>query len=416
MVALLLKEQRKNILMFSRRHPVGHSLLEDMYIRILPARGWHVTWMLPHDEPEAGIKEVDIKGTRAFLYPRRPDAWHTHLQAVAALREQIESRRYDVVQVRNDWDTDIAALWTGRRTAHRCRIPFLFQASFALWFSSRRTARLDTSAKRVPRIIRTEIQNSIVKRLRPKADWIFPVSEVMKTELEEMGCDPSRMSVLPMGFDCSIKPENIDPGPVRGRYGLGDRPVAAYFGTMKSARRLDVLIEAFAVCLKKIPDAMLLMIGGGDAPADMEQLKQLCSRLGIRHNVVFTGQVYRGDVFPLIRASDFTISPYPLIPAFMSCSPTKLVESFMMARPVLGSAIPEQEHLIEGSGAGRIVAHTVDGYVESMIEYFSNREMTRELGGKGREYLEKFRDYNKIADELEELYLRLIRDKSGVSA
>jgi len=63
------------------------------------------------------------------------------------------------------------------------------------------------------------------------------------------------------------------------------------FGVVKSLEKIynqDILIEAFALLVKKHPSVELILVGDG---SQMNYLKNLCKQLNLENNVIFTGRI-----------------------------------------------------------------------------------------------------------------------------
>lgn len=94
---------------------------------------------------------------------------------------------------------------------------------------------------------------------------------------------------------------NKDGKGIRERYHLGNSKAIIYIGTMSKARNLSVLIQAFSKVKNKRGDVKLLMVGDGTGREDLEKL---VAELGVKNDVLFTGQVPRSEVPNFIAAAD----------------------------------------------------------------------------------------------------------------
>ena len=72
----------------------------------------------------------------------------------------------------------------------------------------------------------------------------------------------------------------------------------------------DILIQAFARTIPVVPEAKLLLVGGIDAPNEIEfagRLAALVEKYGISDKVLFLGR--RQDVPAILRATDVFAFP-----------------------------------------------------------------------------------------------------------
>jgi phosphatidyl-myo-inositol dimannoside synthase len=112
------------------------------------------------------------------------------------------------------------------------------------------------------------------------------------------------------GVDASV----FQPGQgaeIRRDVGLADRRVVVCVSRLMPRKGQDVLIRALPAVQKRVPDAALLIVGGGPARGSLERL---ATSTGVRESVAFTGSVPwdalpayygAGDVFAMPCRSRF---------------------------------------------------------------------------------------------------------------
>ena len=399
-----MKDNRGHILCVPMREDFrNHSFLAEVYSAILPSRGWKVTWYLEDLAPGEGAKESEWNGARVLSFPRLPDRRNSLKSPFSGkypLRELLKTGEYDILQIRNYWRAAQAC----RKTCRESGIPLVFQRSFPRenYFIQDVAAR-NISLKTLRRI-KLRMEKKSAYREIGLCDWIFPISDSMKEEMAAAGLPPEKMTPVPLGFNCGLKPGDVDGDPIRKELGLEDRPAALYFGSMEPQRRLDVTLRAFAAAAKEVPGVALLMLGGDGSPESKKELETQAEQLGLQGKTIFLKQVPREAVFRYIRAADFTLSIIPDTPSYRVSSPTKVAESLGMGKPVLVSELPEQARMIRESGAGLRVPFDETAAAAAMARLFRDREGCAKMGTRGRAYMEQHRDYNKIADTIETIY------------
>ncbi|GEE03367.1 GDP-mannose-dependent alpha-(1-6)-phosphatidylinositol monomannoside mannosyltransferase [Gordonia spumicola] len=92
---------------------------------------------------------------------------------------------------------------------------------------------------------------------------------------------------------CGVDVERFAPDPVarlelRERYGIGDAPVVLCLSRLVPRKGQDVLIESWPTVLGEVPDARLVIVGGGPYGDD---LRELADKTGVADSVLFTGSV-----------------------------------------------------------------------------------------------------------------------------
>jgi glycosyltransferase involved in cell wall biosynthesis len=101
------------------------------------------------------------------------------------------------------------------------------------------------------------------------------------------------------------------------------------------------------------------------------------------------------------------VSPFYPIPILRSTSPTKLVEYMAMGKPVVANDHPEQRKVIVESGGGICVAYDEAAFADAVVELLSNPDKASIMGRRGRRYVEEYRSYAVLADQVEQRYLEL---------
>ncbi|MGV0835353.1 glycosyltransferase family 4 protein [Mycolicibacterium thermoresistibile] len=94
---------------------------------------------------------------------------------------------------------------------------------------------------------------------------------------------------LPPGVDVDrFAPDPVARAALRGRYRLGDRPVVVCVSRLVPRKGQDMLVRALPMIRRRIPDAALVVVGGGPYRT---ALQRLAHRHGVAAHVVFTGGV-----------------------------------------------------------------------------------------------------------------------------
>lgn len=115
----------------------------------------------------------------------------------------------------------------------------------------------------------------------------------------------ARMVQLTPGVDAEVFRPDADGAAVRDRYGLGDRPVVVCVSRLMARKGQDTLINSFPAVKRRVPDAALLLVGGGPY---RKRLEELALESTWREDIVLTGSVpwpelpahyAAGDVFAM---------------------------------------------------------------------------------------------------------------------
>lgn len=133
-------------------------------------------------------------------------------------------------------------------------------------------------------------------------------------------------------FDASKREE------MRRQLGLTGELVVGHVGRFNPQKNHPFLLDIFAALLKKEPDAVLLLVGGG---ADMPKIQAKVQELGIAERVRFLG--VRSDVADLMQAMDVFV-----FPSLYEGLGIALVEAQAAGLPcVVSDTIPHEAYLTD---------------------------------------------------------------------
>jgi phosphatidyl-myo-inositol dimannoside synthase len=145
-----------------------------------------------------------------------------------------------------------------------------------------------------------------LRRIGSTCDVITYVSRYTRGRFAAAFGRMAALEHLPSGVDTAqFRPDPLARKELRDRYGLGDRPVVVCVSRLWPRKGQDMLIRALPGIRRQVPDAALLLVGGG--PYEV-RLRQLAGQFDVAEHVVLTGRVpwdelaahyVAGDVFAM---------------------------------------------------------------------------------------------------------------------
>lgn len=151
--------------------------------------------------------------------------------------------------------------------------------------------------------------------------------------------------------------------------------VFAYQGTFVG-RRLDVLLRAFFVLLKRRPDSGLLIMGSGRESAS---LRELARSLGIGLKARFTGMVSYNEVPGYVRMADIGVSYIPMTEYYDVQTPLKTMEFLACGLPVIATATRANMDLIRDGYNGLLIKDDEASLADAMLRLASDDALREEL-------------------------------------
>jgi len=134
------------------------------------------------------------------------------------------------------------------------------------------------------------------------------------------------------------------------QYGLKNKTIVTYSGTLDTLEGIDVILKAIkSVALKH--SNVVLVIAGKTLDKDRVlgikmDFKKLAHELDVSAYTVFTGHLPMQDIIDLLNASDVLVMPKIDHPLNHVASPIKIAEYLAAGRPIVSSRICDLDHYL----------------------------------------------------------------------
>ncbi|QPJ66321.1 MAG: glycosyltransferase [Candidatus Nitrohelix vancouverensis] len=185
-------------------------------------------------------------------------------------------------------------------------------------------------------------------------NWHIFVGETEKERSHILShMNRNQYSVIPNGVDAAaIEAIRIDRAEVMRREGLKHYLYGTLLGTvsrLSPEKGIHILIEGFALAVKKNADLRLIIIGGSlDEHKNYEaKLVERINELQLESKIAMVGA--REDGLSYMKCLDYYISP-----SLSEGLPLSLLEAFSARVPVLASAIPGNEEVMGSPACGTL--------------------------------------------------------------
>ncbi len=207
------------------------------------------------------------------------------------------------------------------------------------------------------------------------------------------------VSILRSGADLRAFRPDLPTADLRERLGVGDRPLAVCVSRLVARKGQDVLIQGMQRIRRQVPEATLVIVGGG--PYE-ERLRTLASRAPTG-SVVFTGQVSEEDLPRYYAMGDVFAMPCRSRLGGMEVEGwgNVFIEASACARPiVVGDSGGARETVVDGETGFLVDGSDVDRVADAVAELLADPERARRMGAAGRERVERAHAWPAIAARL----------------
>lgn len=240
-----------------------------------------------------------------------------------------------------------------------------------------------------PDIIQDAFMSTIARFTFQSADRILCYTESDRQRLRDRGISTS-VSVIHNGIDCDL---------FRPPAGVKREDRILFVGRLKRAKGPQRLLEAFAALASDYPDLELTLVGEGPLYNDLQASVE---EHGLADRVTLTGRV-DNETLPDLYASSAVFA----LPSDMEGLPRTVLESLSCETPVVTTALPQLEPLVEG--VGQTVPKGAVAELETALrDLLRDPDRRREYGERGRTRIVNNYSWAETVRETTETYRDLL--------
>jgi L-malate glycosyltransferase len=252
---------------------------------------------------------------------------------------------------------------------------------------------------------RTDVHNSYAnpfyRMVNPMRgpDIVSGVSEKVTSLMNEVSGIPADRSVTILnGIDTTLyKAENRE----KKRHELGftnnDRIIGT-IGNLRKEKNQRLLIRAFSLLIRDIPDLYLVICGDGEYRSELESLS---NNLGIASRVRFLG--FRMDAHEIMSTFDIYC-----LPSVYEGLPLSILEAWAAHKPVVATDVIGINDIVHHESNGLLVPLDNERKMaEALSTFLRDSALAQRLADNGHTSLLKNYDLNQMIKLYSELYQKI---------
>jgi phosphatidylinositol alpha-1,6-mannosyltransferase len=228
----------------------------------------------------------------------------------------------------------------------------------------------------------------MLRRIGRGVDVVTYLGEYTRVRLARALGDLTTLERLAPGVDTDAFSPQVDGAQVRAEHGLADRPVVVCVSRLVPRKGQDTLIKALPAIRRRIPDAALLLVGGGPYRSVLERL---AAEHGVSDHVVCTGSVpwprlpayyAAGDVFAMpcrTRRGGLDVEGLGIVYLEASATGLPVVAGDSGGAPD-AVRVGETGYVVPGRDAGALA--------DQIASLLGDPAHARRIGTAGREWVE----------------------------
>jgi glycosyltransferase involved in cell wall biosynthesis len=305
------------------------------------------------------------------------------LKALLRMIQVIRAEKPDIVH------THMAKAGTvARLAAILCRVPVVIHTYhghvFHSYFGS----------------LKTKVFLAIEKVLGMGTSRIITVGDGQRDEIVSFGVAPFQ-KFMPIRLGLELEPfleaESVR-GSLRKELGVGDDvPLIGISARFVPIKAHEDFLQAAAFALKKLPNALFLMIGDGERRAELEQV---AADLGITSSVKFLG--FRRDVREVYADLDVVA-----LSSLNEGSPVVLIEASAAGRPVVSTRVGGVPEVVLDGETGLVTPpRDPQALADAMVKLVQDKPLAARLGAAGRQHVYPRYAWSRLVEDIRQLYLR----------
>ena len=220
--------------------------------------------------------------------------------------------------------------------------------------------------------------------------------------------DESKLTVLPIAADVEAFKPNYNSEPVRKSLGLTTEPVVMWVGGFYPWHDLGLLLESFALILRRRPDARLVLVGDGQTRS---YVVDIVTKDRLRHAVIMTGAIAHSQVPEMLSIADVAVVPSAPITASLggTGTPLKLFEYMAAGKAIVATAQNQAAEVIQDGHNGLLVeAGDVNRFAEAILTLLNDPVERSRLGQNARQQAVELYSWERYTRKLEEIYLHVL--------
>ena len=323
------------------------------------------------------------------------------LQVVTRLRRRVRDlvrqERPDLIHAHSPSLDGLAALSVARR-AH---IPLVYEVR-AFW----EDAAVDHGTAREGGL-RYRLTAASESYVLQGADAVATIAEGLRREIVKRGVPAGRVTVVGNGVETEVP--TPDPAAVerlRQELGLGGKFVVGFIGSFYAWEGLDVLLRAYPLLAREVPEAEILLVGGGQEDS---ALRALARDLGIESHVRFTGRVPHDAVDQYYALMDLACFPRKAIRLTELVTPLKPLEAMARGLACVASDVGGHRELIRPEETGFLFrAGDEEDLARTVARLAARRRQLEPVVAAARRFVESERTWKASVARYAPIYEALV--------
>ena len=322
--------------------------------------------------------------------------WHVVRTLTKRIEQIVTSEKVDIIHAHSPVLNGLAALKIGQKY----NIPVHYEIR-AFWEDasvSHGTTKEGDLRYKISKWLETYVVRNVAS--------VTTICDGLKQDLISRDIPQDKITLIPNAVDISkfSGPAQANPE-LKEKLGLNDMTVLGFIGSFYDYEGLDVLLDSMKSIIARVPNACLLLVGGG--PME-DALKAQAEKLMLGDRVMFTGRVPHEKVQDYYNLVDIFVYPRKKMRLTDLVTPLKPLEAMAQHKLVAASDIGGHRELIDDGKTG--VLFEPDNplaLAKKIEELVLDKENWPNFHAAGRHYVEEVRNWKNSVANYPAVYERI---------
>ncbi len=244
--------------------------------------------------------------------------------------------------------------------------------------------RYDLYAQTYLPLLPEELSETFLQTYMPPfcsaVDMVVSPSAGMAGVLRRLGVS-TPIEVLPNGVELQRYKEACED--CRAEFGFAPENILlVYSGRLAPEKNLDSLLQAFSGTAEAVPEARLLIIGGGP---EEERLRQAVTQTSVAERIHFTGMVPYDNLPRYLAMCDAFVTA-----SVTEVHPLSVIEAMASGLPALGIHSVGVGDTIEDGVTGFLARNDPSAFAAKMTRLCLDKSLRKKMGAAARKASEKY--------------------------
>ena len=212
---------------------------------------------------------------------------------------------------------------------------------------------------------------------------------------------------MPNGSDPGMFDPNDSGLEFKRKYQLSGNFIVLYAGAHGLSNDLGVVLDA-AHLIQDRPEVIFVFLGDGkEKPALMRRAQEMELK-----NILFIPPLPKIEIPTAMAAADACIAILKPVPLFSTVYPNKVFDYMAAGKPVILAINGVIREVVESVHAGiPVEPGNAESLAQAVIKLVNNPSLGKEMGARGRDYIERYFNRAVLAKKLEDAFLSVLEDQ-----